>query len=162
VSRQWQVRPACTADAVGLARLEALIFGPDAWSEVAIEEELALASQVEASDCYPAGPAPAAAQVVVADDAVVAYGFLRLSGADADLLRLAVDPAARRHGIGMCLVDVLIDTARRRRCNRMLLEVAVDNVAARRFYGRLGFDLVDRRPRYYRGEVAALVLQKHL
>ncbi len=143
------MRTATAADASKLAGLDVEIFGgKDAWSEHAVSEEL----ETHAGEVL----------VMVAGDVVVGYAFLRLTDDVADLFRIGVVEAARRHDLGRRLVEALVSTARQRGCRRVLLEVAADNVGARRLYERLGFEILDRRERYYSGQVDAWVLQKRL
>ena len=83
-------------------------------------------------------------------------------GGEAEILTLGVLPGMRRRGIGRALLDLLRAEAVRRRIGSIVLEVAVDNEAARRLYGRAGFVGVGTRARYYRrgqGEVDALILR---
>jgi ribosomal-protein-alanine N-acetyltransferase len=54
------------------------------------------------------------------------------------LFALEVAPARRSQGIGSAIISHVIEEARRRGCERVFLEVRVDN-RARRLYHRLGF-----------------------
>ncbi len=91
-------------------------------------------------------------------------GFLALRTAadEAEIITLAVHPAARRQGLARVLVAEALDTARSGGVRRILLEVAVDNDAARALYAQAGFVETGRRRGYYArsgGErVDALVL----
>jgi ribosomal protein S18 acetylase RimI-like enzyme len=58
---------------------------------------------------------------------------------DAELLALAVDPAARRQGLGLRLIQALQEDARARRIPGMRVTVAADNTAAIEAYVRAGF-----------------------
>jgi ribosomal protein S18 acetylase RimI-like enzyme len=51
---------------------------------------------------------------------------------------LVTDPAVRRRGIGERLLDELRTLGRAERCNRLVLDTALTNGLAQRFYGRLG------------------------
>ncbi|HEX2252458.1 MAG TPA: GNAT family N-acetyltransferase, partial [Thermoanaerobaculia bacterium] len=70
-------------------------------------------------------------------------------GEEAELLRLAVEPAARRQG----LARALLDEGRRRLaeagCERCFLEVRADNRAALALYDATGFHRIGRRAGYY-------------
>jgi ribosomal protein S18 acetylase RimI-like enzyme len=57
----------------------------------------------------------------------------------AELLALAVDPAARRRGLGLRLIQALQDDARGRGIPAMRVTVAADNTAAIAAYERAGF-----------------------
>lgn len=94
------------------------------------------------------------------------FGLVRLAGPEAELLTLAVAPAARRRGVASRLLERLCGEAAALGAGEMLLEVAVPNAAARALYHRAGFVEVGRRPRYYRRAagppVDALVLRRLL
>jgi ribosomal protein S18 acetylase RimI-like enzyme len=55
-----------------------------------------------------------------------------------------------------------VGAARNAGAESLFLEVAADNVGAQAFYSAEGFFEVGRRPRYYRGEIDALVLRRDL
>jgi ribosomal-protein-alanine N-acetyltransferase len=72
---------------------------------------------------------------------------------------LAVHPDRRRSGIGMLLIRMGLDEARRRGGARALLEVRASNWAARQLYEKNGFLLIGTRRDYYREPLEdALVL----
>lgn len=146
------IRPATAADAPAIAALEAELFGGEAWNLEQVQSEIA-------------GPGRRA-WVVGADKDERSYfsGYVvtMTVGDITDLQRVGVAPAARRTGVATELLDVALAAAREDGADRMLLEVAEDNVGALAFYAAHGFTQIDRRPRYYRHEIAALVLQKDL
>ena len=79
---------------------------------------------------------------------------------EAELANLAVDPSARRHGVGRILLDAMLDDAARRSIDRVFLEVRESNAAARQLYAMRGFEHVGRRKKYYRSpEEDALILK---
>ena len=65
------------------------------------------------------------------------------------LTDLGVTARARRRGVARALVGHLCAEGRRRGSRVILLEVRESNHAARALYGRLGFQEIDRRKRYY-------------
>lgn len=81
---------------------------------------------------------------------------------EAELLTLAVAPAARRLGTGRNLLTAFEDAARMRGAATAFLEVACDNQAALSLYARAGWQNAGRRRNYYGGDVDALVMRKHL
>jgi ribosomal-protein-alanine N-acetyltransferase len=97
-----------------------------------------------------------------------AQGFilLRRAAEEAEVLTLAVDPAARRQGLARRLLDHALEDLRARGCAACFLEVAADNVAARALYAASGFAPCGRRRGYYRRANAppgdALVLRRDL
>ncbi|MDP9097265.1 MAG: GNAT family N-acetyltransferase [Pseudomonadota bacterium] len=97
-----------------------------------------------------------------------AFGFVDVRGGfilarsvadEAEILTLAVDPAAQRGGIGRALLTHAVDAAASRGAGAMFLEVAETNEAARALYAACGFREVGRRQRYYAGGIDALVLR---
>ena len=84
-------------------------------------------------------------------DAAVGFGLCRLIVDEAELLLIAVAPAARGRGIGAALLAATIDDARARGVTEMFLEMRDGNAAAAALYRSLGFAEVGRRRDYYRG-----------
>ena len=80
-----------------------------------------------------------------------ADGFIliRVVADEAEILTLAVRPEARRSGLGARLVEAAVVRAAVLGAERMFLEVAEDNVAARALYTRAGFVEAGRRRGYY-------------
>lgn len=77
---------------------------------------------------------------------------------EGEIANLAVDPAARRQGIGATLLDAALAEGLRRGASAIYLEVRESNVAARRLYESRGFVEVGRRPGYYRRPVEDAVV----
>lgn len=86
----------------------------------------------------------------------------RVVADEAELLTLAVAPAARRQGQARRLLDALLAGAAARGATRMFLEVAETNDPARQLYTQAGFVQCGRRANYYANHVAALVLERYL
>ena len=78
-------------------------------------------------------------------------GFLmgRVVAGEAELLTIAVEPAARRQGIGAALVAAFLAEVRARRAEVAFLEVAADNLGALGLYAAAGFVESGRRQGYY-------------
>jgi len=81
---------------------------------------------------------------------------------EAEVLTLAVDPAAQRRGIGRALLHQSLITTQQRGAQALFLEVAADNAPAQALYTALGFAVVGRRPGYYPGGGDALLLRRPL
>ena len=90
------------------------------------------------------------------------YISLRHGGGESEILRLAVDPAARRHGVGRALVEDGLALLRGLKVESCHLEVRMDNEGAIAFYHTLGFARSGRRRHYYRDGSDALVLSRAL
>ena len=90
------------------------------------------------------------------------HGFLlgQVVAGEAELLTLAVDPLARRQGLGRALVQDFLTEARARGAETAFLEVAEGNPGALALYAGFGFKPTGRRRGYYRaaGRVEDAVL----
>ena len=86
-------------------------------------------------------------------------GFLigRVVAGEAELLTVAVLPAAQGQGKGHRLVLGFLAEALRRGADAAFLEVAETNLAARAVYARVGFVQTGRRRGYYHAADGALV-----
>ncbi|WP_299007072.1 GNAT family N-acetyltransferase [uncultured Caulobacter sp.] len=80
-----------------------------------------------------------------------AKGFIlcRSIAGEAEILTIAVDPAARRRGWGAALVEVAAGVATETGAEALFLEVAVDNAAAIALYQATRFAKVGLRKGYY-------------
>ncbi len=92
-----------------------------------------------------------------------AQGFVvgRAVAGEAELLTLAVAPAARRQGLGRALVAAFEAEAKLRGAAEAFLEVAEDNAPARALYAAAGYRETGRRTGYFRqpdGQPVAAVL----
>jgi ribosomal-protein-alanine N-acetyltransferase len=99
------------------------------------------------------------------DGAVLGFALGRAIVGEAELLTLAVAPAARRRGLAQALVAAVAAAAGDAGAAALFLEVADDNAPALALYRALGFEAVGRRPGYYRRMAAvadALVLRRAL
>lgn len=75
--------------------------------------------------------------------------LIRVVADEAEILTLAVRPAARRRGMAARLTARAVAAAEANGATRLFLEVAEDNAAARALYGSLGFRAAGRRRGYY-------------
>jgi len=86
---------------------------------------------------------------VLAIEAPGGFILIRTVADEAEILTLAVDPVARRRGLGARLVRDGAAAAAAGGAVRLFLEVADDNPAALALYARAGFLEAGRRPGYY-------------
>ncbi|PSL22209.1 GNAT family N-acetyltransferase [Shimia abyssi] len=102
--------------------------------------------------------------LVVGDDTGFALG--RVIVDECELLTIAVHPAAQRTGRGRTLLATFESTAQTKGAERVFLEVAADNTAARALYESSGYIQHGMRPAYYRramgADVAAHLMEKRL
>lgn len=169
------VRPATAGDLDALAVLERRCFAEDPWSRRQIAEELEAAagpvlvaeSAVSAADPPEAPDTPPAKAAHPPHEPpsaprLLAYAAFRRAAGEAELLRVAVDPSARRRGTALALVTAGLDRLRAGGAAACFLEVAAGNDAAIELYRRLGFHATGRRPRYYRSGDDALLMRLDL
>jgi len=81
---------------------------------------------------------------------VVGYAIGTVVADEGEVLNLAVDPAARRRGIGRNLVGALLERLEARGAESLYLEVRASNEAAIGLYRTAGFEPLGRRKAYYR------------
>lgn len=82
-----------------------------------------------------------------------------------ELISLGVLPNWRCNGIGSDLIQHVIGFIQRSGANRLVLEVAENNLSARKLYLDLDFKEISRRIGYYKqskGNVDALILEKKI
>jgi len=90
-------------------------------------------------------------------------GFIvyRVVADQAEIITIGVSPAARRGGIATAMLEIAMRDAKKRGAEKMFLEVAQNNTAARELYARAGFIPVGIRPKYYDG-VDAIMMTRQL
>lgn len=101
--------------------------------------------------------------VAVEEEQVLGYIGSQSVLGEADMMNLAVCQEARGKGIGIKLVNALIDSLRQNGVYRLTLEVRVSNNPAIKLYEKLGFQQIGRRPNYYyHPKEDALIMGKEL
>lgn len=116
-------------------RIEALVY-PRPWSLRLFMSELALRST-------------RAYTVATVEGGVVGYSGLMVTGEDAHVTTLAVDPGWHRRGVGSRLLLRMAHTAVDRGARHLTLEVRVTNEAAQQLYRKFGFAPAGVRKNYY-------------
>lgn len=95
-----------------------------------------------------------------------AFALGRCVAGEAELLTIAVDPASQGRGLGRLCLRRFLDACRDAGADRVFLEVATSNRAARSLYETEGFREDGRRKGYYRtsggAPVDALLMSKAL
>jgi len=129
------VEPARAADAEAIARLHAEGFYRG-WTR----EEFAAYITGEGTPVY-----------VACDSrrSIAGFAMLRHLGDEVELITIAVDRKWRKKGVGLMLMRALFNALLMSPAKRMLLEVAADNPAALKLYGKLGFARIGERKGYY-------------
>ena len=99
--------------------------------------------------------------VAVDDGEVIGYVGSQIVPDEADMMNLAVREDYRRKGIARELVSELLRNLKDRGVRSLSLEVRASNAPACALYESLGFQLVGRRPGYYKmPKEDALILRK--
>ncbi len=99
---------------------------------------------------------------VEGDHTVWGYMATCIRGEQAELVSVAVDPAARRHGAASLLMDSTLRRLRLRGIVRIRLMVKVSNRKARAFYEKYGFEKVRIVAKYYEDGSDGLLMAKKL
>ena len=131
-----------------VALLHRACFPEDPWDSSAIVEIL--------------GTAGFFGRVVWEDETPAGFALARDLHKECEILSFGVVPERRREGVGTALLNSVCVEARLRSAKSIVLEVAVDNIAALALYGVRGFLPVGRRRNYYRrtrNSADALVLR---
>ena len=81
--------------------------------------------------------------------ALLGFAVVRVVADECEVLTIAVDPKARRRGVGRALLERALADAFRRGARRAHLEVRAGNRAAIALYTLLGFGERGLRARYY-------------
>lgn len=144
------LRPAVEADLEALAQVHGAAFEPG-W---------------DAEQIADIGSGPGAYALIVETDRPIGMILCRAVAGEAEILTLAVEPAARRGGVGAALVEAAAGLARTAGADAMFLEVGLDNPGAIALYERAGFVRAGRRKGYYERaggvRVDALVMRRDL
>ncbi len=91
--------------------------------------------------------------VAVSDSKVVAYACYLLIEHESHLTNLAVADSYRRKSVASGMLEHILDIAKNKGCEHILLEVRPQNKSAIAFYENAGFKLLYSRPNYYRNPV---------
>lgn len=148
VMRTW------TADDVeAVAALDALVFGPDSWSEEIFAHEYRASMESTPHSFY---------QVITHYGVVIGFAGLLYGPPFADITTIGVHPEHTGKKLGAALLNWLMHTAEALGAVDILLEVRADNTGAQRLYADNGFEHIHTRPRYYPGGIDAWVMRKRL
>lgn len=139
------VRPLTTDDLDRVLELEAVLFGPGAWTRETYTDELQLPGR----------------HYVAVDAGGVVVGYAGMSLAEeSHIMTIGVAPSARRRGHGATLMTDLMAAARRHGATSVLLEVRADDDGPQALYRRFGFEPIGIRPGYYQLEGADAVVMR--
>ena len=102
--------------------------------------------------------------VVVADvrQRLAGFAIAEFGDSTAHLSLLAVQPAQQRRGIGVALIDWLIESALTAGITHINVEMRANNFAARSFYEALGFSHNGEIRGYYQNIETAIRMQRQI
>lgn len=129
------VRAAMPSDMPQLAALEKAFFS-DAWSESMLSDCL-LQSHYAVNVCADE------------DEKIVGYLISTHVAGEAELLRIGVEAARRRQGIGRILMETFVRLCAEQETPDAFLEVRESNRSAISLYEHFCFENVGRRKKYY-------------
>lgn len=148
-----RISPCSTDDAHAIAALEAACFTPEAgqapWSEGSIRSALSSSGTL----------------CIMAMDGGESLGYAiarELGAGEAELLRIAVRPDARRRGIARALMQKISALLASRGCTELHLELRSTNAPAMALYEATGFRHTGRRTSYYTSGEDALLMKQEL
>ncbi|MEQ8398948.1 GNAT family N-acetyltransferase [Thalassobaculum sp.] len=131
------VRPAVPDDMVGITELQAASFA-DRWSLESVQQLAGLSGAIVLVAERPASPA------------MLGYLIGQVVTDEAEVHSIAVAEAFRRRGIGRRLLLAFEGLATGLGAVSAVLEVAADDAPAKQLYESIGYQVVARRPDYYR------------
>ncbi len=143
-------RPMSALDLVSATAIEKQVYGKTAWSADQFKSEFA--------------KSPKSAQYLAAEfeGQLIAYAGIFYVADVADIHTLTVVADHRRKGIGRELLKRLIDWARAKKAQAIMLEMRLGNDAARPLYESFGFIEISKRENYYGPGLTAVVMRKEL
>ena len=143
-------RPMTALDLVSAIAIEKEVYGKTAWSADQFKEEFA--------------KAPKTAQYLAAEieGQLIAYAGIFYVADVADIHTITVVEDQRRKGIGRELLKRLIDWARVKKAQAIMLEMRLGNDQARPLYESFGFIEISKRENYYGPGLTAVVMRKEL
>ncbi|MHA7239841.1 ribosomal protein S18-alanine N-acetyltransferase [Arthrobacter sp. TMS1-12-1] len=142
----FRVRDLAFEDIETIGRLENALFPTDAWPLEMFYTEFFQ-------------PDTRRYLVAEVDGEAVGYAGVMVIDTTADIQTIGVLPHVEGQGIGRALLTELLEEARRRGADTVMLEVRADNPRAQALYTRFGFVKIHTRKRYYRDGVDAWVMR---
>lgn len=145
---QVNIRAMIKNDLADVILLERNIF-PDPWSYEAFEEQIEIEGW--------------GGLVAEWNGRIIGYACYYIVNDEAHLTNIAVDSNYRRKSVAKQLLENILKVVMERNCEFILLEVRPNNKNAITFYEKYGFNVLYRRPNYYRKPIEdALVMVRYL
>lgn len=140
-------------DIAEVTALDALVFGPDRWSQDLFEAEYQASVAEHPHSFY---------QVITHRGVIIGFAGLVYGPPFADITTIGIHPDHTGKKLGAALLIWLIRTAHQLGAADLLLEVRADNQAAQQLYADNGFSHIHTRTGYYPGGVDAWIMRKRL
>jgi tRNA threonylcarbamoyl adenosine modification protein YeaZ/ribosomal-protein-alanine acetyltransferase len=137
-------------DLVPATAMEKVIYGKSGWSAAQFKEEFAKA------------PKDAYYIAAESDGELIGYAGIYYVSDFADVHTITVAADHRRKGIGREFLKRLINWARVKKAEAIMLEVRVGNEEALPLYLQNGFTEINRRSNYYGPGLTAIIMRKEL
>ena len=152
----WQIDQDCFPPGISYSRAELSYYirRRSSFTLLALQATTADADKQKLKKNSP----PATAENIPIAGFIVAEA-VRASG---HIITIDVVAAARRSGVGSLLLSAAEVRLSAAHCRAVVLETAVDNITALKFYKLHGYSVTKTHPRYYSNGVDALVLEKSL
>lgn len=96
------------------------------------------------------------------DDKFAGFAITEFGDTRAHLSLFAVQPEYQRHGIGLAMIEWIIESALTAGIAQIDVEMRSNNFAARSFYEALGFIPAGQVAGYYQNIETAVRMQRHL
>lgn len=137
-------------DLVSATAMEKVVYGKSGWSAAQFKEEFA--------------KAPKNAYYIAAESngELIGYAGIYFLSEFADIHTITVSPEYRRKGIGREFLKRLINWARVKKAESIMLEVRVGNEEALPLYLENGFTEISRRQNYYGPGLTAIIMRKEM
>ena len=143
-----EIRAMARGDVRTVVRMEKQIF-PDPWSSAAFKEQLDTAGW--------------GAIVAEFDGRIIGYACYYMVSGESHLTNIAVEEKYRRKSVAKRLLENILQVVKGYNCEYIFLEVRPSNHAAISFYEKHGFEILYRRPNYYRKPAEdAVVMGRYL
>ena len=95
-------------------------------------------------------------------DFVIGIWVIQVVLDEAQINYFAVRQKYRKRGLGSYLMNYLIMLCKKRKINKLLLEVSQKNIIAEKFYNKFNFSTVGIRRNYYKDGSDALLKEKKI
>ena len=98
--------------------------------------------------------------IIKDDEKIVGFIIYFLFSPDIDILFIATYP--NNKGYGKNLLSYLFDDAKKNNVDSIKLDLHENNINAKEFYTKHGFECIGIRKKYYNNQYNALILEKKL